>query len=135
MTAEIYRDILADTMLPFARDRLAKDFIFQQDRDPKHTAGIIMGNAKKGIVGWFEQNQVEVLDWPPQSPDLNPIEHVWDHIYRKLVGRRFKNLAELYHGVETEWKAVDLNYLVKLVDSMPKRCAAVLKARGFPTKY
>ena len=52
------------------------DFVFQQDNDPKHTS--------KTAKRWFENNNIEVLDWPPQSPDLKPIEHHWHELKLKL---------------------------------------------------
>jgi hypothetical protein len=44
------------------------EIVFQQDNDPKHTS--------RRARNWFEENEIELLDWPPQSPDLNPIEHM-----------------------------------------------------------
>jgi transposase len=53
-----------------------EDLIFQQNNDPKHTSN----KARH----WMEDNDIILLDWPPQSPDLNPIEHLWQHIKTEL---------------------------------------------------
>ena len=77
-----YRNILKQNLKSSARKlRLGSDFIFQQDNDPKHCAT----KTKE----WFAENNVEVLEWPAQSPDLNPIEHLWEIVDRKIVDRLF----------------------------------------------
>ncbi len=70
MDANQYVDILEDNLLPSLEESgiSMEDVIFQQDNDPKHTSN----KAKK----WMEDSNINVLDWPPQSPDLNPIEHL-----------------------------------------------------------
>ncbi len=76
VTAPIYQDILDHFMLPSA-DQLFKDadFIFQQDLTPAHTA--------KSTKSWLNDHGVGVLDWPENSPDLNPIENIWGIVKRE----------------------------------------------------
>ncbi len=88
ITAPVYQDILEHYMLPSA-DQLFKDanFIFQQDLAPAHTA--------KSTKSWLNYYGVGVLDWPANSPDLNPIENQWDIAKRKMRNKRPKNADEL----------------------------------------
>ncbi|KAG2467933.1 TCB1 transposase, partial [Polypterus senegalus] len=128
MTAAMYRDILDENLLQSAFDlRLRLRFIFQHDNDPKHTAKI----SKK----WLQDNSVNVFEWPSQSPDLNPIEHLWRDL-KMAVHRRFpSNLMELERCCKEEWVKLAKDKCAKLVASYSKRLEAVIAAKGASTKY
>ncbi|KAJ8869197.1 hypothetical protein PR048_030769 [Dryococelus australis] len=72
------------------------------------------------------------LDWPVQSPDLNPIEHLWDELYRRERARqeRTKSIAQLMEWLQEELRRIPMDVLQTLVGSMPDRLAAVIAARG-----
>lgn len=74
-----YKEILENEMLPYAEDKMPVTWVFQHDNDPKHTT--------RSIKKWIEDNYLTVIEWPPQSPDLNPIENLWAEVERRrLVG-------------------------------------------------
>ncbi len=131
MDARLYTEILDDYLLQsedwYEMDR--GNFIFQQDNDPKHTSKL----AKE----WIENNDIEVLAWPPQSPDLNPIEHLWEHLKRRLADYSSdpKSMQELWQRVEAEWNKISQGECIKLIESMPSGISAVIKAKGGSTKY
>ncbi|KAG2459502.1 TCB1 transposase, partial [Polypterus senegalus] len=125
MTAAMYRDILGENLLQSALD--LRQFIFQQDNDPKHTAKI----SKE----WLQDNSVNVLEWPSQSPDLNPIEHLWRDL-KMAVPRRFPSkLMELQRCCKEEWAKLAKDRCAKLVALYSKRLDAVIAAKGASTKY
>ena len=85
----------------------------------------------------MEELRLTMLQWPAQSPDLNPIEHLWSHLKRQLNGwsRQPASMIELWERVEYEWENIPREVVEKLIDSMPRRVAAVLKAKGAMTNY
>ncbi len=102
-------------------------FTFQQDNDPKHTAKI--------TKDWLHNNSVTVLEWPSQSPDLNPIEHLWRDLKMAVHQRLPSNLTELERICKEEWQRIPKSRCEKLVSSFPKRLMAVLNQKGASTKY
>ncbi len=123
VTVPVYKDIVEHFMLPSA-DQLSKDFIFQQDLAPAHTA-----------KSWLNDHGVGVLDWPGNSPDLNPIENLWGIVNRKMRNKSPKNADELKATVKETWASVPPQQCHKLITSMLRRIEAVIKAKGAPTKY
>ena len=77
------------------------------------------------------------MEWPAVSPDLNPIEHLWDQLGR-AVCRRVTNrttLADLPHILIEEWDAIPQQKVARLVSSMRRRCEAVIAVHGSSTRY
>ncbi len=128
VNAAIYQEILEHFMLPSADKFYGDaDFIFQQDLAPAHTA--------KGTKSWFNDHGVTVLDWPANSPDLNPIENLWGIVKRKMRDTRPNNADELKATVKETWASIPPQQCHKLITSMPCRIEAVIKVKGAPTKY
>lgn len=75
--------------------------------------------------------------WPAQSLDLNPIEHLWSHLKRKLVEYEEppKGIHELWERVQVEWDQIGAGVCQNLIESMPRRVEQVIKAKGGYTKY
>ena len=75
------------------------------------------------------------MEWASQSSDMNVIEHLWLHIKIRVTKRRPKNLEDLKIAFREEWNSTPLDFCQQLVESMPRRIAAVITANGGHTKY
>ena len=126
MKATTYKQILKDKLKVHTRIHNCNKF--QQDGAPCHQA--------KMVKQWFRENGIEVLDWPGNSPDLNPIENLWTILKKKVSLRRPTNTKDLQDAVQSVW-CLDITMALckNLVDSMPKRIKQVLKNNGRSTKY
>ena len=104
-------------------------FLFQHDCAPVHKA--------RSITTWMREFGVDELDWPGQSPDLNPIEHLWDELERRLRARpsRPTSVCDLTNALLEEWSKILIKTLLNLVESLPRRVEAVIAAKGGPTSY
>ncbi len=127
-----YLSIVADHVHPFMTTVYpSSDGYFQQDNAPCHKAQI--------ISDWFleHDNEFTLLKWPSQSPDLNPIEHLWDVVEReiRIMDVQSTNLQQLRDAIMSIWTKISEECFQHLVESMPRRIKAVLKAKAGPTQY
>ena len=89
VNADVYVELLRQHVVPFVH---ARDGIWQQDNAPCHTA--------KKVKAFLAKSQVEVEQWPPQSPEMSPIENLWAILGKKMCSRTYKNKDELYAALE-----------------------------------
>ncbi|KAL9706439.1 hypothetical protein quinque_009957 [Culex quinquefasciatus] len=103
------------------------DFRLVHDNDPKHNSFL--------VKEWLLYNVKSTLPHPPQSPDLNPIENLWDHLDRKVREHKIRNKEHLKRILKQEWDQIPPEVTQKLAFSMPKRLQSVVAAKGGHTKY
>jgi len=131
--AKILREDLPATLKDYHIDH--RRFIFQQDNDSKHTCGKARAQlAKMGIT--LESGRY-LGPWPAQSPDLNPIEHLLEHVKRKLgqYPEGPKGMEKLWERMAREWYNIPKEVCQDLISSMPRRIKAVIDAKGGYTSY
>jgi hypothetical protein len=127
MDGPYYVQILQDHLIRNARRQFSQSWRLQQDNDPKHRSGV----AKQ-----FLHNEVpEMIDWPSNSPDVNPVENLWSIIKRRVEKRKPSNLDELDRFLHEEWDTTDLATLNHLVKSMKARCLALIDSKGERINY
>ena len=102
-------------------------WIFMQDNAPAHSAA--------STRAFLEERGISLLEWPGNSPDLNPIEHLWGWVQNRLPRVLPRNVEELWQLVQREWRRVPTELVRRLFNSMPRRLAAVIAAEGGTTRY
>ena len=129
MNAQRYQnDVLRPVVVPYVNNRRG-NVVFQQDNARPHVAAATMQ--------YLQQNNVQVLDWPAVSPDLSPIEHVWDLLDRRVRQRPVQpqTLQQLEQALIQEWNNITLNEIRPYIRSMRRRCRAIINSRGGHVRY
>ena len=91
----------------------------------------------RAVVDFMRANAVTTLPWPAVSPDLNPLEHVWDIIGRRMQARNppVQTLDQLEAALHGEWMLLTREQIRRLTGSMRRRVESVIRVRGGPTRY
>jgi len=131
MDAPLMKHALETHMLPSARLHFSTDppeqWYLLHDNDKKFKSRL--------VTQWLHNNGISLIDFPPYSPDLNPIENLWAVMQRRVDTHSCETMEELQDAIAAEWAKIDKELLEKLVESMPQRCRAVIEADGWYTQY
>jgi hypothetical protein len=109
---------------------------WQQDNAPIHTC--------EEVLTWLEDEGIDRIEWPPNSPDLSPIEHVWrilkDRLNKncpwlRVMGKSKAAYRAFIQAIVTEWEDIDQDLIDNLIKSMDSRVNTVLEAKGWHTRY
>ena len=129
LNGKLYNKIVRENV-PASADRVLPEGVqryFLQDNAPTHNSDEVKQTLfNAGIIK---------MEFPPYSPDLNPIENLWSILARRVEKQTAETMEELQDIVEDEWNKIEVETLQNLANSMPTRCAAVIAAGGHHTKY
>lgn len=129
MNADYYlENIVVAHVMPFA-PFLEPNFLFMQDNARPHVA--------RQVIRYLNDVEIPFMEWPPNTPDMNPIEHLWDYIKKNIRRRTHPpvNHNQLVDAAIQEWENTPQEVIQNLISSMPRRIDAVIKNRGGHTRY
>lgn len=129
MNGETYKTLLQN-VFPSLHEKFGHQlFIFQQDNAPIHNA--------KVVKDWIRSENIELLPWPPYSPDLNIIENIWGLLSRKVYegGRQFEMIPELVDAIKMAWSEMSQDCIQSLYNSLSNRIFEVINNNGGSTHY
>jgi transposase len=143
INSDMYINVLRDNLLSFIDQQSQNhpEIIFQQDNAPIHKST----KTSQWLEDAMKAHPFSLMDWPPNSPDMNPIEHVWPHLKAELH-RQYPDTTHLPGGPEAVkrilkvrlmkvWNDIGEDLLNQLIDSMPDRVDALAKANGWYTRF
>lgn len=129
VTARRYVDEVLEPQVRLFRGAVGPEFLLMDDNARPHRAYV--------VSEYLQTEDITRMDWPPYSPDLNPIEHVWNASGRRIAARQIppRTLQELKSALLEEWRAIPQDLINTLVKSMKSRCEVCISVRGGHTPY
>ena len=109
------------------RTAINQPAVFMQDNAPYH--------ATKSVKTFLSEDDVTVMGWPAQSPDMNPIENVWKLLNERTKQKNQRNIEELWTNLKGEWEKISVDECKTLIRLCSKRCQAVIEIKGLHNKY
>lgn len=121
-------EVLVPVVLPLAQE-IGDNFVYIDDNARAHRA--------PEVNSFFADNFVARISWPPQSPDLDLIEHVWNYLKRQIRARRVdsSNIQEFQETIVEEWNKIPDEVIRNVIESIPSRVEAIIRTNGGPTQY
>ena len=128
MNSQFYQGIFqGNVWLSVHQLKLNRSWVMQKDNDPKHRSKI--------TTELLQQKKIRLLEWPSQSPDLNPIDMLWHDLKKAVHTRHLKNIAELKQFCKEEWSKIPPDRCAGLILNYRKRLVEVIAAKGGSTSY
>jgi len=127
LNGERYLTILKRYLLRNYTNLTLQKMIFQQDNAPAH--------RYHKVQSYLEDKKIKKINWPPQSPDMNLIESVWNELKFRLRGKVYRNKNKLWNDLQREWKLISKEYIRNLYYSLPQRIVKLKHVKGKHTKY
>lgn len=128
MTGESYRNILDKHLKKSARKiGLRRGWLLCQDNDPKHKSRIVQT--------YLDRAKIKCVEHPPQSPDMNPIENLWDYVERRIPLSDRTSIKKLESAIFREWNKIPSEICLKFAMSMTNRIKELKRVNGRATKY
>ena len=124
INTETYIDMLQNDFFGVVKEELPSNFLFQQDNAPPHVSRV--------TKEYLEKEKIPVMDWPPVSPDLSPIENIWGIMSMKVYenGKQYKNVDDLWDAIVQAFHSISAEIYENLYNSLPKRMIQVLEGKG-----
>lgn len=117
-----YIKTLKSTLIPFAKNSLPKRWRMLHDRDTTHTSGL--------TNNWCDENIPITILCPAKSPDLNPIEKIWNTLEQKVYQHKPKTEDQLRYWIKKEWRQIDMKIVKNSIFSMMKNIPQIIAADG-----
>uniref|UniRef100_A0A915MVI3 Tc1-like transposase DDE domain-containing protein n=1 Tax=Meloidogyne javanica TaxID=6303 RepID=A0A915MVI3_MELJA len=129
MNSEEYQEVLEACLIPFLEEHDEIPHIFQHDNASIH--------ASASTKQWLADRDINILSWPACSPDLNVLENAWGMLARRVYAnnRQFQTVAHLKMAVIEAWNELDMNYINRLVESVPDRLFQLIQRNGSSIDY